>query len=425
MKQFQITNSEGMTMDNLVPDMSDQLGGVDSIDELSTEEIKSRTFIIEIERMASKGYAISRIAGKVLFVPYVIIGDVVEIQIVKNKSKYMTAKPIRILKAGDGRTEPECPIYQTCGGCWFQHADYDKELEIKIEAFKNTMSSIGKLEPQINEVIKSPSRTKYRNHIQIKSSIKKDLGFFMPEKIMVAPLPEQGCMLIPDEMNEFVLELNRCKEKIKPHINFRIRQNYKGEVFANGIIDHEAPEYFFEKVGNYTYRVGMHNFFQVNRYQIENWLNTILKYVGEGHKSIIDLYCGVGLITLPLSQCSEKVVGIEMNRKSIKDANYSKDLNNITNVEFIDKDALIGMREVGNADVVVVDPPRSGCKKEVLAEIIDREPKKIVYVSCDGATFSRDSRILVDSGYELKEVQPVDMFPFTYHLETIALFEKQ
>lgn len=411
-------------MDNLVPDIKEQLGGHDSIDDLTTEEVLNRTFVVEIIDNATKGLGFTKITGKATFIPYVNKGDIVELKITKNRKKYMLAKPVNIIKPCSERIVPECKIYKLCGGCWYQHITYEHELKVKRESVINTLKTIGHLTPEVLEVIPSKNRKRYRNHIQVKSSIKRDLGFFMPEKVMVAPFPEEGCLLIPEEMNNFVREFNRDKNKIIPHNTYRIRQNYENEVFTNGIEGIDTPKYFYEKVGKYLYRVGFHNFFQVNRYQIENWLNAILDYVGKGYDRIVDIYCGVGLITFPLSERAEDVIGIESNRSAIKDAKYSMEMNNINNVKFIDKKAKIGMKEIESANVIVIDPPRSGCQREVIKDIIKINPQKIVSVSCDAATFSRDCRYFVDAGYELKQVQPVDMFPFTHHIEMIGLLVK-
>jgi 23S rRNA (uracil1939-C5)-methyltransferase len=399
--------------------------GIESLDELSKEELLNRNFIVEVTDYASKGLSVTRIMGKVTFIPYVTPGDVVEIKIHKNRSRYMKAKPVKVIEPAEHRIEPKCPVFAECGGCWFQHVTYEKELETKLNSIKNTMKIIAKLQPKILDPIPSPRRERYRNHIQAKSSIKKDLGFFKAEKIIVIPFPKEGCLIIPEEMNEFVLKLNEEKDKITPHINFRIRQNYENNVYAFGFDSIEAPEYIFDKVGKYVYRIGMHNFFQINRYQIENWLKVILDYVGEGHNTIIDVYCGVGLISLPLSERAKEVIGIEINRKAIQDAIYSQGHNNIDNIKFISEDAVKGLKDILIADVIVIDPPRSGCQKGVIEEIVRINPKKIVYISCDPATFSRDCSRFAELGYELQEIQPVDMFPYTYHIEIISLLVKK
>lgn len=400
---------------------NEKIEGIESIDDLSREELLNRHFIVEVSDYASKGMSVTRITGKVTFIPYVTPGDIVEIKIHKNRSKYMKAKPVKIIKPAEHRIKPKCPVFGECGGCWFQHVTYEKELETKLNSIKNTMKIIAKLEPEILEPIPSPRRERYRNHIQAKSSIKKDLGFFKAEKIMVIPFPEEGCLIMPEEMNKFVLELNKNKDEITPHINFRIRQNYENNVYVFGVNSIKPPDYIYDKVGEYVYRIGMHNFFQVNRYQIENWLNVILDYVGQGHKTIIDVYCGVGLISLPLSERAEEVIGIEINRKSIQDAIYSKEHNNINNIKFLAQDAVKGLKDLLIADVVVIDPPRSGCQKGVIEEIVRINPEKIVYVSCDPATFARDSSRFDELGYKLEKIQPVDMFPYTHHIEIISL----
>ena len=411
-------------MDNSIPPMEEQLDGI-SIDDISNDELKEKTFIVEIMDYASKGLSVTRIDGKVTFIPYVTPGDIAEIRIKKIRSKYMMAEALRIVKEAPHRIEPVCKIFTQCGGCWFQHISYEMELETKRKSVENALRVIAHLTPRIHEPIPSPKRGRYRNHIQIKSSIKRDLGFFKPEKIMVAPLPDDGCHIIPEEMNDFILDLNENhKDQIIPHQNFRIRQNHKDEVYVNGIEGIEAPDYIYDKVGEYEYRIGYHNFFQVNRYQIKNWLNAILNYVGTGHSTIVDLYCGVGLISLPLAERAEKVAGIEVNRKSVQDAKNSAEANNVRNVDFIASTAHKGLTKVGEADVIVVDPPRSGCSRDVISDMVRINPGKIVYVSCDPATFSRDCRLLTDNGYELIEVQPVDMFPYTFHIEVVGLLVK-
>lgn len=398
------------------------------IDELTDEELFNKKIIVEILKNINQGLGLAKISGKVTFIPYVVESDIVEIKITKNRSKYMEGKVINIIQAAKDRVKPKCKVFTKCGGCWYQHINYEKELELKKSFIVDILYIVGHLRPEVLDVIPSPKREGYRNHIQIKSSIKKELGFFKPKKIMVEPIPEEGCLLIPKEMNEFVKNLNKQKYII-PHINYRIRQNYKNEVYISGLDKNDA-KYFYEKVGQYKYRIGIHNFFQVNRYQIENWLNVILKYVNYDKKidkkynTIIDLYCGVGLISFSLSEHAEKVIGIEINKNSIKDAKYSMELNNISNINFLTKKAYEALKDIKQADIIVIDPPRAGCKKEVINEILNIKPEKIIYVSCNPSTFSRDCRYLVDGGYELRQVQPIDMFPFTYHIEIIGLLVK-
>ncbi len=419
-----ITTQENDIKTTEIPSIKEQLEGKD-IDDFTKEELKEKKFIVEITDHAAKGLSVTRISGKVTFIPYATVGDIVEIGIKKVKSKYMNGYITRIIKPSEHRIAQKCEVFTQCGGCWFQHLTYEKELEIKKNTLMKTLRVIAHLEPPVMDVIPSPTRDNYRNHIQIKSSMLRDLGFFMPEKIRVVPLPEGGCRIIPKEMNNYLNEINTNKKtQIPIHHTFRIRQDCDNNIHSSGFDDIDNPKYIYDKVGKYTYRIGFHNFFQVNRYQIENWLNVIKDFVGSGHNKILDIYCGVGLISLHLSDRAKKVIGIEINPKSIEDAIYSAKENNVNNVEFIASDSSKGLLEIDSADVVVLDPPRSGCDKKALSSIVRISPEKIVYVSCDPATFSRDCRILTDSGYELIKVQPVDMFPYTYHVEIVGLLVK-
>lgn len=365
---------------------------------------------------------------KTFFISFSAPGDLLEVEINREKKGIAWGSMVRIIEPSSKRISPECPVFGKCGGCQMQHLNYQDELKFKEEVVHSFLNPLlekwrrqGKKEPRLNGILASPSRSRYRNHIQIKSNRNSEIGFFERGRTRVVPLPESGCMLLPEKMNRFLLGLERAQ--IIPSFNMRVRQNFEGDVFIKKLKDLEFPLYLEDTVDDIRYQIRMDNFFQTNRFQLERWIQLILGLADlKGGERVLDLFCGGGLITLPLAKRCKEALGVEINKRSIRDAEVTAEKNGITNARFVKSDVDLALKDLGDFDLVVVDPPRSGAKREVLDWIINAKAKKLIYISCNPATFFRDADFLVTSGANLEQILPVDMFPMTYHVELVSLF---
>ena len=214
-----------------------------------------------------------------------------------------------------------------------------------------------------------------------------------------------------EDLNYYIDNLDICDNIVV--------SNYKSVKAIKG------NDFFIDSIGDYLFRVSYNSFFQVNKSGVKLLYDKVAEYAGLTKKeNVLDLYCGTGTIGIYLSKNAKKVIGVEINQNAVNDANYNKELNNIDNIEFICKDVSLIKEKYKNIDLVVVDPPRSGLKGESIYNVLDINPKKIIYVSCDPITLARDLKIL-KTKYNVKDVTLVDMFPNTYHCESITVLEKR
>ena len=443
---------------------------------------KNEDYIIDIDNMGYEGEGVGKIDGFTVFVAGAIVGEKVKIKIVKVSKNFAFGKLLEIIEKSKGRIEPVCIIYKNCGGCNLQHIDYNSQLDFKTNRVVQVINRIGKLEEVIvHKALGMESPYNYRNKVQLPASningVVK-IGFYAVRSHDIINM--ENCH-IQDAVADIVVKLTRqwikefnieCYNEenhqgILRHI--MIRKGIKtGEVMVVLIIkgkDIPHKEEFIEimrkkikglvsiiqntnnektnvilgsacktlwgkdtindYISEFKFEVSPLSFFQVNSIQTEVLYNKALEYANlSGGEVVLDAYCGTGTISLFLSKKAKKVYGVEIVPEAIENAKKNAKENNVNNTEFIVGEAekvipkLIsqGVR----ADVVVVDPPRKGCDKTLLEAICHMGPKTIVYVSCDPGTLARDLGILDELGYKTLEIQPVDMFPQTAHVECVV-----
>lgn len=415
---------------------ADLLAGEKSKEDGSKKRRRRRRPYFTIEEPKEGALLPSPVSGedlskKTFFIAHTAPGDVVEATIQREKKGLAFGVAAKILEASSIREKAPCPVFGRCGGCQMQHLSYANEIRFKFEFVENFFHQLiakkaEAAKAKLYPVMASPQRKAYRNHIQIKSNRERELGFFGRGNTQVVPLPEEGCLLLPDQMNAKLRSLPR--ENILPHHNIRVRQNRGNEIFVKGLKDEEKTYYFTDTVDDIRFQIKIDNFFQINRWQLEHWIYLILQLADlSGHEHVLDLFCGGGLITLPLAKRARLATGVEINSASIKDAQRTAELNGIQNARFISADALEGAREMEKADLIVVDPPRAGCGQELVNWIMDHGSaqlgaRRLIYISCNPATFFRDTEWLLEKGAVLEKIHPVDMFPMTYHVELISSF---
>lgn len=431
-----------------------------------------------IEKMAFGGAGICRVEGKVCFVPYTAYGDTVRIAISSEKKSYLEGKLLEVLEASPQRTVPECPVFGICGGCDWQHIAYDAQLQAKEDIFAEILWRTGRVDRSCIEPVAAASEPYgYRTRVQLKMRFAKGerhIGFFMAGSHFVVNLPgrcaiaceavntsySELCAILgeytePDKIPQIDISsgddgdvivvfhyiggnrkvlidfLNKNRASLNHAAGVFLQSGRKttiGKVYGKDSISYTIPEPVFREPGPLVLKTGRGGFSQVNYSQNNVMIDTVLKWVHpSGNERILDLYCGNGNFSLPLARYARQVLGLEEYEQSIKDAARNRDENRLGNAGFEAVDSVAGVKkliEAGeNFDVVLLDPPRAGAA-EVVRLIPSLRPQKIVYISCDPPTLGRDIAYLKKLNYDVVKSRPVDMFPQTYHIESITLLER-
>jgi len=419
---------------------------------------------VPIESVAFKGYGVTRIRGKVVFVPYTVTGDKAWIEVVKEKKEYSMGRVVEMIEPSPWRVAPPCPYFGSCGGCQWQHIDYSAQGELKKEILRDTLQRLGGLKeiPSIR-IMLSPKPYDYRIRIQLKVR-GKAIGYYQERshKIVeidrcpishplinqiIQGLREELAALLrmeeteinvsPEEGRGVILfHLHSCDQRTE-HFIKKFLQSHpvlcgialsrKGgfNFFGDPALNFTIPLRQGGEKTNLELRISPGSFFQVHPDQNQALIQTVLQFseVNKGDR-VVDLYAGVGNLTLPLATGARGSLGIEENRMAVEDARFNAERNGITNCEFIQGrvEDVLKHWEREKPDLAVLDPPRTGCKT-ILDQLVRWKPKKIIYVSCEPTTFSRDLRVLSEGGYSLTRLSLIDMFPQTYHMEMVGLLK--
>lgn len=396
---------------------------------------------MNIESLDHMGRGITRINGKITFVNKALPNEIVEIKVTKSKNKYNEAEIIRIKKSSVNRIDVKCPYYNECGGCQLLHYDYKKQLEFKQNKIKNIVKKNLCDNVKINDIV-FDRNDKYRNKLTL--HVNKKIGLYKYKSNDIVYV--ENCLLCNDEINERINYLNKLNLN---NINeFVIRAFNKDNIliisaksdiditsiydYFNNIVIYVNNKYYIKKGNDFIvqylnsikYKIKKDAFFQVNPYvtiKLYEKIKEICKDIKA--KNVLDLYCGTGSIGIYISDVVNKVYGVEINENAIIAARENATINNISNISFscIDASKFIIDKEY---DTVIVDPPRSGLSKNVKKQLLVNKYNNIIYVSCDPMTLIRDLKELSEV-YSIKEITPFDMFPNTYHCETICVLERR
>lgn len=398
---------------------------------------------MKIEKLDYYGRGISRSSGKVYFIENALKDEDVSITLLKEKKKYCEAKLKEISNISKDRTEAKCKYYNVCGGCQLMHIKEEKQEEFKKEKVEEILKKFLKYNKDVNDIVFSKNFN-YRNKVVLHVKDNK-LGFYKNKTNELIEIDK--CLLLNPVINDLISYLkNYIESKDIEKITIKVG-NKTNEVMliidgsiakyqklleiVDVLIINEkvmtTKDYITSYIGNKKYIIKRNSFFQVN-YDISTRMYDKVKdvIVKEKSKNVLDLYCGTGTIGIYISDVVSKITGIEVVSDAIEAANVNKKINNVENIEFIlgkveDKLDFISNN---NIDTVIVDPPRSGLHKKVIPILEKISPKTIIYVSCDPITMARDINLL-SNNYELVEVTPYDMFPNTYHVETVCVLKKK
>ena len=391
---------------------------------------------MEIIKYDHKGRGITYINNKIVFIPNTIIGEDVLIEITQDKKNYLEGRVIKYNKISDKRVKT-CPYYSLCGGCDIMHISYPEQLKFKENKVKEIMDKFYGSSINIKNIVYSKENN-YRNKVSLKVSGK--VGYFKKNSHDIINI--DNCKLLDDSINDLINKLNSIDLGLNKEIV--IRKNTSGimliledKIDYTLIKDYVSSiylkdtkiygDYLYEEMDGLKFIISPSSFFQVNKYNTLNLYNVILNYCNlKGSEVVLDLYCGTGTIGSFVSRKCKKVIGIEINEDSIKDANMNKQINGLSNIEFIcgDSGKILKKNDYKDIDIVIVDPPRMGLSDLSIDELLRINSNKIIYTSCDPVTLARDLKRL-SIKYNVLELTPVDMFPHTYHVECVCLLERK
>lgn len=378
---------------------------------------------VDVVKIIPNGLGLAFAEGLTLFVPLSVPGDRLKVEIADLKGRTAFARIVEVLKAGNGRTEAPCEYFGECGGCDFQQMDYGAQLDAKKEILADSLRRIGKFDDPEIRMIASPEPFKYRMRTQVHADAgKKKIGFFRRQSHDV--IEAGSCPILAPELDKAI---RTTREEFDWSTvggeTFNIEAACAGglsSVYSEEIFE-PVDELGFEAFG-FRYAFDARAFFQANRFMIEPLIEAAIG--GESGEIALDLYCGIGLFAIPLASRFGRVVGVESAASSFSFAERNAASAALSNLELHRmrvKQFLFEKGEsVRGADLVVVDPPRSGVKDSGLRAVLGAEPARISYVSCNPSTFARDIRTIVDAGYEADSITGLDLFPQTHHVEAVA-----
>jgi 23S rRNA (uracil1939-C5)-methyltransferase len=391
---------------------------------------------LRIDSVAFGGDGVGRCQQQVVFVPFTVDGDEAVVRITEVRKRFVRGHLEKLLKPSPNRIEPRCRHYALCGGCHYQHIHYARQLRLKEQQVVDAFIRIAKVAlPPITPVTPSPGSFQYRGkadyHIRITPKAPPVIGFMDVFNDRIIDIDR--CEIMDETINQACLAFRQDIEagRIKtPRLHRQTiwSSGAAGEK-AEVVTDFRTPRFVIRTVGGQRLIVPYRGFFQANHFLVSRLVDDVVETSAlTGRETIVDTYCGSGLFSLFLAPPARQVYGIEIDGEAIHCARVNHRQAGFTNAAFLRGDAgEILQREFVGAkrcvDVLILDPPRTGCDPALLSGLVKLKPGRIVYISCNPATQARDIRHLLDHGFTLISLKPYDMFPQTAHIEVVALLE--
>ncbi|MFU0769180.1 23S rRNA (uracil(1939)-C(5))-methyltransferase RlmD [Staphylococcus pasteuri] len=450
---------------------------------LKKNEIKTG----QVLDLTHEGHGVVKIDRYPIFVPNALINETIEYKIIKVKKNFAIGKLLNVIVESDSRVEPPCVYYDKCGGCQLQHMTYQAQLTMKKEQVINLFHRKGSFnDTVIHDTVGMEDPWRYRNKSQIPIGLNNNkkpiMGFYRQRSHDIIDM--DSCLIqdekhqqVMNDVKQLISELNisvyneKTKKGLLRHLVVRtghytnqmmiilvtngkafkqanqlvealvklhpnvtsIKQNIN-DAHSNVIMGRKSitlygTDEIEDKLSEITFNISDQSFYQINSHQTEKLYNQALEYAQlTGNEIVLDTYCGIGTIGLYMAEKSKHVYGVEVVPSAIKDAEENATINQLENTTFVcgkAEEVILKWKAEGiRPDVVMVDPPRKGCDETFIKTLLELNPKRIVYISCNPSTQQRDAQLLSQQ-YDLKEITPVDMFPQTTHIETVALFERK
>jgi 23S rRNA (uracil1939-C5)-methyltransferase len=429
---------------------------------------------VTIESLAHGGDGVGRLPdGRTVFVPLSCPGDEAEIEVTEDHGRWARGAIARLVRASADRVEPPCPYFGTCGGCSWQHIGYTRQLQAKRQNLTDVLTRIGRMQdPPVEDPLAPGPPYGYRNRIELTvrpASRGVTLGFLRAGSDDL--LPVDACLLLPEQYRglpkalagalsflaprgadsvvrvtvrvarsgETAVELWTPAGPFPRHLAATVLAKATGAKTVARLVIRGTPErrdvsavetlagpgVWREALGSDRYTVSPPSFFQVNTPAAARLRDVAIDLLGaDGTMRVADLYAGVGTFTLPIARVAGETVAVEMSRYALSDLRRNL-ADSRLDADIVPGDAAHSLPDIGHVDAAVIDPPRSGLSDKAMRALLDARIGRLVYVSCDPATLARDVQHLVTSGYEPLRFVPVDLYPQTYHLETVALLQRR
>jgi 23S rRNA (uracil1939-C5)-methyltransferase len=428
----------------------------------------SEEFMVSIEKLVYGGDGLAHAGERTVFVPFVLPGEEVRVALKSQKKRTVWATPVEIVKVAESRIVPKCSHFKVCGGCQYQHIEPSRQSELKQDILRETLSRLGGISWPGEIRIHTAAPFEYRNRAQwaVRSAMPRAMGYFLPESSQIVPVDECPVLSpllaksfqqlqdltrsnsLPGQIEEIEAFADSGDEKLalnvafhefteSPAMLFKFFREALPQIESLLLLDQNknrfelsGPGFLRHQAGGFNFRVSHLSFFQVNRFLIEELLQSVVS--GKKGALALDLYAGVGFFSLPLAKTFEHVIGVDANLAAIRDlrsnaeaAGLAVTSHNLHTEEFLKK-----LDE--KPDLVVLDPPRAGLGQSTAAKLAEVHSPEIVYLSCDPSTLARDLAVLLQTermptgakpnapSYELASVELFDLFPQTHHIETLV-----
>ena len=403
------------------------------------------TYEVKIIRLNNEGLGVALVDKFVVFVKNALVNEIVKIKITEVNDNYALGEVINYIETSSDRVIPACPFYEKCGGCNLMHMNYESQISFKKDKVKSIFKKISNIDINIKDIIYD-KEFNYRNKVTLK--VKNDkIGLYSEKTNDIINVDK--CLLLDNKMNDELIKLELFIHRYKNNniseimirvindkimlsldtINKEVRDSFINNfdhvesIYINNKLVY-GNEFLKETINDLEFNISPKSFFQVNKNIMTKMYDKAISYIKGG--TTLDLYSGTGTISMLASKTSDEVIGIEVVKDAVKDANNNIELNNIKNVSFICDKVENKIDELKNKkiDNIIMDPPRSGSDKKSLASILEIDPKQIIYISCNPVTLARDYNTLKEK-YSIKEITLFDMFPNTYHVECVLVLSRK